>query len=79
MIKDQNLEVVQKAVKYPPYTQQKLQLIRFLTMSVPWFKRGRAYKTAVRLLAGVVVLLAILAASKRKRGIELLRVMYKVE
>ncbi|RUS18662.1 fatty aldehyde dehydrogenase [Endogone sp. FLAS-F59071] len=66
MIKDQSLEVVQKAVKYPPYTQQKLQIVRFLTISVPWFKRGRAYKTAVRLLAGIVVLLAILAASKRK-------------
>jgi len=61
IIKTLGMEGINKMVKYPPYTEGKLKVLRFFTTGVPWFKRtGLKLKiyAVVTVLAGVLIGLA---------------------
>lgn len=63
LIKKQKMESTNKAVRYPPYNQRKLNILRFVLVKHSLLVKLKAYKGPIKLL---VVLFAILAFYLKK-------------
>ncbi|RUP44143.1 Aldehyde/histidinol dehydrogenase [Jimgerdemannia flammicorona] len=65
LIRDLSLESAQVMIKYPPYSAKQIQVMRFFTMSMPWFKRGHTYRKLAGFFATIAILLGFMTSAKK--------------
>jgi aldehyde dehydrogenase (NAD+) len=65
LIKKQNMERSNVAVRYPPYNTRKYNILRFVMVKHPLLLKLKAFKTPIKFLAIIFAILAFYLKRKQ--------------